>query len=143
MLKYKNLFGLIFIIILITSCNDNNLAKNDKLFGAWTRVGDNYARMKISVKKENNNYSGRIIFLPTLVQKNGFVFNDLKWKNIKKINNNKYSLSNLDVTVNTFGDRVVEKYNKCFIYFISRNEIKLEFKNNKNRMQYWVKHQNY
>ena len=143
MLKYKSVFGFVFLFILIISCSDNNLSQNDKLFGTWTRVGDNYARMRISVKKKNNNCAGKIIFLPTLAQKNGFVFNDVKWKNIKKINNNKYSLSNLDITVNTFGDRVIEEYNKCFIYFMSANKIKLEFKNNNKRMQYWVKSQNY
>ncbi|MBE9467824.1 MAG: hypothetical protein IMY72_05805 [Bacteroidetes bacterium] len=143
MIKHINLLSIIFLITLITSCNDNNLPENDKLLGTWTRVGDNYARMKISVKKENNNCVGRIVFLPTMAQKNGFVFNDLKWKNINKINNNKYSLSDFDIIVNTFGDRVVEKYNKSFIYFMSKNEIKLEFKNNKKRMQYWVKNQNY
>jgi len=142
MFKQINLCALLLIIILVTSCNDNNISKNDKLFGTWTRVGDNYSRMKILVKNENNNCVGKIVFLPTIAQKNGFVFNELKWKNIKKINNNKYSLSNLDVTVNTFGDRVIEKYNKCFIYFMSKNEIKLEFKNNKRRMQHWVRYQN-
>ena len=142
MSKYKNLFGLIFLIILITSCSDNNLSQNDKFFGTWTRVGDNYSRMKILIKNENNKSVGRIIFLPTLAQKNGFVFNDVKWKNIKKINNNKYSLLNLDVTVNTFGDRVIEEYNKCFVYFISTKKIKLEFKNNNKKVQYWVKYQN-
>ncbi|RLD61258.1 MAG: hypothetical protein DRJ01_08235 [Bacteroidetes bacterium] len=142
MSKYKNLFGLIFLIILITSCSDNNLSQNDKFFGTWTRVGDNYARMKISVEKKDDNCVGKIIFLPTLAQKNGFVFNDVKWKNIKKINNNKYSLLNLDVTVNTFGDRVIEEYNKCFVYFISTKKIKLEFKNNNKKVQYWVKYQN-
>lgn len=142
MLRYKKSFGLIFFAILLFSCSENKLSQNDKIIGTWTRVGDNYSRMKVTVEENNNIVFGKIIFLPTLAQKNGFVFNDIKWKKIRKINNNKYSLSNLDVTVNTFGDRVKEKYYDCFIYFMSKNEIKLEFKNNKKRMQHWIKYQN-
>ncbi len=144
MLKYNKLLGFFFLIILIISCKENNLSQNDKLIGTWTRVGDNYARMRVTIEKKDNKYVGKIIFLPTLAQKNGFVFNDVKWKKIKKINNNKYSLLNLDVTVNTFGDRVKEEYNKCFVYFTPKDKIKIDFKDDDRRVQYWVKiNQNY
>ena len=85
MLRYKKSFGLIFFAILLFSCSENKLSQNDKIIGTWTRVGDNYSRMKVTVEKNNNIVFGKIVFLPTLAQKNGFVFNDIKWKKKSKV----------------------------------------------------------
>jgi len=107
---------ILFNLLLFTSCNNQ-----DKLVGKWERYGDPLAGMTIEITNIGGSFKAEIIASPDSVQQRGFFVGDIKWRDIKKIEENKYEYVDLKKTAIPYSEP---------IRFQSENGLaRLEFEN--------------
>jgi hypothetical protein len=82
-----------FIVFLIVSCQ-----QKEKLLGKWERYGDPLSGMIIEISNIGGSFKAEIISAPDSVQQKGFFIGDIKWRDIKKIDKNKYEYVDLKKT---------------------------------------------
>ena len=99
---------ILFLLIsfLFLSCNHQ-----DKLIGKWERIGDRFSGMQIIVKNENGSFKAEMIKTTDSII--GFVIGDIKWKNIKKITNDKYEFEDLGKKPTEYIDKFNLYYTPC------------------------------
>ncbi|MDP1623783.1 MAG: hypothetical protein Q8M08_15765 [Bacteroidales bacterium] len=118
-MKSVNLILFILISIsLLTSCK-----KEDKLVGNWERYGDRFEGMKIHVVKEGESFKASIVFVTDSIKLGGFVVGDIKWKNIKKITDNKYEFEDLAKKQSIYTDKFEPSYVLANLEMITDDEI--------------------
>ena len=116
MRQIASLALVLFNLFLFTSCN-----KQDKLVGKWERYGDPLAGMTIEITNIGGSFKAEVIASPDSVQQRGFFVGDIKWRNIKRIEENKYEYVDLKKTPIPYSEP---------IRFQSDNGLaRLEFKN--------------
>lgn len=89
----KTLTFVLLNILFFSSCNHQ-----DKLIGKWERYGDPLAGMTIEVTNVGGSFKAEIVAAPDSIQLSGFYVGDIKWRDIKKIEENKYEYVDLKKT---------------------------------------------
>ncbi len=108
---------LTLILITVTfGCQNRN-----PLEGEWERYGDDFAGMRILIENHDGSFKAEIIQINDRIE--GFEVGDIKWKNIKQINENQYEFEDLGKDVIAKG---VYKgsYDPCRLELISNMEIR-------------------
>lgn len=91
-MKTVNSISLILTALLIfSSCHQ----PKDKLIGKWVRYGDTLEGMCIQIQNEGGSFKAEIISEPETIMLSGFFVGDIKWRDIKKIAENKYEYVDL------------------------------------------------
>ena len=88
-------------ILICSSCNHQ-----DKLIGKWERFGDPLAGMTIEITNIGGSFKAEIITSPDNVLERGFFAGDIKWRDIKKIDDNKYEYVDLKKTAIPYSDPI-------------------------------------
>lgn len=118
MKNFNQYLLILFSILYFSSCQ-----KNDKLIGTWERYGDALAGMKIQVVKEGESFKAAIIYATDSNKLVGFVEGDIKWKNIKNTDENKYEFEDLAKEEVMFTDKFEPSYSLSYLEIISDDEI--------------------
>jgi hypothetical protein len=83
------LFISFLLFIFISGCTSK-----DPILGTWERYGDQLKGMRIKVTQNSSTINAEVIKLPD----NGniiFTIGDIKWKDVKKVDNGKYIFGDL------------------------------------------------
>jgi len=119
-IKTGKLFLLLFLISgLLFSCS----RKEDMLIGTWERIGDDLKGMQITIKNDTKEYYGVIGYVTDSNKYCGFIMDDIKWKSIKYVNENRYMLEDLAKTITPSGEIVKIYYTHSFITLVNPNLI--------------------
>jgi hypothetical protein len=92
-------------IFIFQSCH-----QPDRLIGKWERISDRHKGMQILVKNEGVSFKAEIIATTDSNVLSGFVVGDIKWKDIKKISENKYEFQDLGKISIIFSDKFGSEY---------------------------------
>ena len=66
----------------------------------WERTGDHFAGCLILVEPVDGQWQGRITYLPTGMSNYGWKVGDIKWRDIRKLRWQTYSLMDLHKQIN-------------------------------------------
>jgi len=115
----KCAFLITSLILLFAGCNHG-----DRLIGKWQRFGDRYKGLQINVIKEGESFKAVIIQVTDSSRLDGFVIGDVKWKNIKQTQENKYELEDLSKSPVLFSDKFESSYDLTYLELVNQNELK-------------------
>ena len=76
------------------------------MIGKWERFGDPLAGMTIEITNIGGSFKAEIITSPDNVLERGFFAGDIKWRDIKKIDDNKYEYVDLKKTAIPYSDPI-------------------------------------
>ena len=105
---------LIFSLILLFSCK-----KSDQINGIWERQNDFFKGMRVEIKSLNDYPNGLIIFSPDSAILGGFVTADVKWKDIRKLNDKNYEFEDLTKSVDDLGKIHETEYSLSRLVFLN------------------------
>ena len=95
-----------FFLILSSCVNES-----DKIIGKWERTDDEFSGMVIEVKRHGNELRGEIIQNCTHPYCNRWIIGDVKWKNIKYIEENEFEFESLSKIASDNGIITETSYN--------------------------------
>jgi len=90
----KSIFPILVLLLILNSCKQ----PQDKLIGKWVRYGDMLQGMCIEIQNEGGSFKAEIVSEPDSIMNSGFFVGDIKWRDIKKIAENKYEYVDLKKT---------------------------------------------
>ena len=105
---------IIFLLISIFSISCN---QQDPLIGTWERYGPYDPGMRIKILKTNNSMNAEIV--KRADNDTTFEVGDIKWKNITKVNDNRYEFSNLTKYPIPFGSLFENKYQDAYLTIVN------------------------
>lgn len=106
----------------------------DELKGQWLRiedriqnpdawVGENYDSTIVKVKEVDGNLIGIMQKVPKNAVNHGYSVGQIKWRNIKRIDNNNFELEGLLMDYGTFGNFDNPVYIKVYFQLVDNNTI--------------------
>lgn len=105
-----------YIILLISvffiSCNHP-----DPLIGTWERFGEFDPGMRIKIYKTNNSMNAEIV--KRADNDTLFEVGDIKWKNITKVNDNRYEFVNLRKFYQEYGSLFQNRYEDAYLLLVN------------------------
>jgi hypothetical protein len=105
-----------YIILLLTlffiNCNNP-----DPLIGTWERFGEFDPGMRIKIYKTNNSMIAEIV--KRADKDTLFAVGDIKWKNIIKVNDNKYEFFNLRKYYEQYGSLFQNRYEEAYLILVN------------------------
>ena len=121
----KNLI-LGIVISILFSCNSQ-----DRIVGKWERIGDEYQGLRVEVNQIGDKFIGKLIHVTPTAKSYGLVLQDVKWKDIIKINDSVYEFNDLAKGYN-YLNYITSSYSDYYLTFVSDNVIKMrkDFKGN-------------
>lgn len=113
-LKNWNVYLLYFLSILlcIASCT---VEDQRKIVGVWERYDDRAAGTLVMVEQVNGHFEGKIIRVDGELAENGFVENDIKWRNILPKTDTYFTGEDLTKGIDKYGK--VQSINYDDVYF--------------------------
>lgn len=114
-----------FILIVSASCASKQ-PEAQALVGQWRRVGDQAAGDMLRIRKTLNGVEGALTGLSELSSKFGYQIGDVKWRVVKRLDNRRYEIDNLDALILTETDgseTKTKRYSPFLLTIVSSNEI--------------------
>lgn len=119
-MKTIKLTALIFTSILFfTSCH-----QQDKLVGKWERIGDQYQGLQLEVTSVGDKFVGKLIYITDTAKHFGLELQDVKWKEIEKMNDTVYEFKDLAKGYDFF-NKVSVHYDDASLLLTSNDTIKI------------------
>lgn len=125
--KNQNIISFIIILLatfLITSCSDTN---QDKIIGIWERYDDRAAGTLVKVEQINNHFEGKILKSSGELAEDGFVENDVKWRNIVKKTEDDFVGEDLTKAIDRFGKVQSSSYHEVRFEIIAEDILKIVY----------------
>lgn len=97
-------------------------SSQDPIIGTWERTGDDYKGMRIKIEQNSATINAQLIKRPD----NGdttFTVGDIKWKDIKKVDDKKYVFGDLSKYDYAYGTLFQNRYEDSYLT-IENNELK-------------------
>lgn len=107
--------GIAILLILLQACTE----KPDLLEGKWERFDDQAAGAMIKVEHKGDVLQGMLFQVTGELANLGFVVKDIKWKDIKKKDDNYYTGLDLQKAVNANGEVAKSDYVEVYFELIS------------------------
>jgi fructose-specific phosphotransferase system component IIB len=121
------IFYIICVLILHTACG----TKPDILEGKWERFDDHAAGAMVKVEQKGDVLQGMLFQATGELANLGFVAKDIKWKDIKRKENNYYIGFDLQKSINANGEVVKSEYIEAQFKLVSDDILEIAaFSNN-------------
>lgn len=103
------------LLLFLNACS----GKTDLLEGKWERFDDQAAGAMVKVERKGDTFQGMLFQVSGELANLGFVAKDIKWKDIKKKEENYYTGSDLQKAVNSNGEVVTSDYIDVYLELVS------------------------
>jgi len=100
------MISLLSVLLILNSCTN----KSDKIIGKWERIDDELSGMTIEVKKYGDELRGEIIQNCKHPACNRWIIGDVKWKNIKHLEDNYFEFESLSKGAYDDGSVILTSY---------------------------------
>jgi hypothetical protein len=92
----KKTFIFVILALIIYGCSSSENNQQDKLIGVWIRIGDTYRGAKVIVDYDKENkLQGWLGYVPDSMALWNFRQFEIKWLDLNRESNNRYSLRSL------------------------------------------------
>ncbi len=118
------LLGIFLIIFFITSCTNT---PKDKIVGVWERYDDRAAGTLVKVVKVDDHFEGKILKSSGELAEDGFVENDIKWRNIVKKTEDDFTGEDLTKAIDRFGKVQSSSYYEVYFEVIAEDILKITY----------------
>jgi len=115
----------LLITFFITSCTTNT--NQDKIIGIWERYDDRAAGTLVEVEKINDYFEGKILRSSGELAEDGFVENDIKWRNILKNTEDDFTGEDLSKAIDKFGKVRSSSYHKVSFEVIAEDILTITY----------------
>ncbi len=118
------LLCLLVLLLSLSSCTQED---KRKIIGMWERYDDRAAGTVVMVEKVNGYFEGKIIRASGELAENGFVENDVKWRNILPKTDTYFTGEDLTKGIDKDGNIKLTSYDDVYFEVIAEDILRVTY----------------
>lgn len=116
------LYALFLFVLSFTACTEE---EKSKIVGVWERYDDRAAGTLVKVSQVNGHFEGKIIKASGELAEDGFLIEDVKWRNIAQETNTYYTGEDLSKGIDKFGKVQSMTYDEVYFEVIAEDILRI------------------
>ncbi len=117
----RSLYFFLFILLSV-GCNNR-----DPILGQWERYGDDAEGTVVQVERAGNWRHARLIKVAGVLKELGFAEDDIKWRDIEPMGNNRWRGKDLIKEIDSTGTIVKTEYIDVYYTLIDENILEVRW----------------
>lgn len=123
------LWSLLLIGFFTTACTEE---KKVKIVGVWERYDDRAAGTLVKVAQMNGHFEGKIIKASGELAEDGFIVDDIKWRNIAQETSTYFTGEDLSKGIDRYGKVQSTHYDEVYFEVIAEDILRVTHYANSN-----------